>query len=82
MWDNVTIVLASDFGRTLTSNTQGTDHGRGGNTFILGGNVPSATFCYLDILQLVFGGILVPKITVIPTLGSLLKLEQVLAVLL
>mgnify|MGYP003388270795 CR=1 FL=1 len=43
---------------------------------------PSATFCYLDTLQLMFGGILVPEITVIPTLGSLLKLEQVLAVLL
>merc|ERR1711988_1900303 len=36
-WDKVTMVSASDFGRTLTSNGMGTDHGWGGNHFVLGG---------------------------------------------
>ena len=27
LWENVTVVTASDFGRTLTSNGLGTDHG-------------------------------------------------------
>eukprot|EP00040_Diaphanoeca_grandis_P028845 m.167802 g.167802 ORF g.167802 m.167802 type:complete len:2710 (-) comp31477_c0_seq1:197-8326(-) len=39
LWDNVTIVIVSDFGRTLTSNSQGTDHGWGGNYMMLGGSV-------------------------------------------
>lgn len=39
IWNNVTIVSASEFGRTLTSNGLGTDHAWGGNHFILGGSV-------------------------------------------
>ena len=39
LWDNTVIVFVSDFGRTLTSNSQGTDHGWGGNYFVLGGKV-------------------------------------------
>lgn len=39
LWDNVTIVSISDFGRTLTSNGKGTDHAWGGNYFIAGGGV-------------------------------------------
>jgi len=39
MWGNVTIIAASEFGRTLTSNGLGTDHAWGGNTFMLGGSV-------------------------------------------
>lgn len=39
LWDNVVVIVVSDFGRTLTSNSQGTDHGWGGNYFILGGKV-------------------------------------------
>jgi uncharacterized protein (DUF1501 family) len=27
-WEDVTVVVLSDFGRTLTSNSQGSDHGR------------------------------------------------------
>lgn len=39
-WQDVTIVVTSDFGRTITPNTnQGTDHAWSGNSFILGGNV-------------------------------------------
>jgi uncharacterized protein (DUF1501 family) len=37
--DNVTSFTASDFGRTLTSNGDGTDHGWGGHHMILGGCV-------------------------------------------
>ena len=38
-WDDVTIIAASEFARTLTSNGAGTDHGWGGNYFMLGGSV-------------------------------------------
>ena len=36
---NVTLFSASDFGRTLTSNGNGSDHAWGGNQFVLGGAV-------------------------------------------
>jgi uncharacterized protein (DUF1501 family) len=39
VWDKVLIVGASEFGRTLRSNGAGTDHGWGGNTFLMGGSV-------------------------------------------
>ena len=39
MRGNVTLFTASDFGRTLTSNGDGTDHGWGGHHFVLGGAV-------------------------------------------
>ena len=37
--DSVTTFSASDFGRTLTSNGNGTDHGWGGHNFVFGGAV-------------------------------------------
>ncbi|HEV7234222.1 MAG TPA: DUF1501 domain-containing protein [Sphingorhabdus sp.] len=37
--DNVTLFTASDFGRTLSSNGDGSDHGWGGHHFMLGGGV-------------------------------------------
>lgn len=37
--DSVTTFTASDFGRTLTNNGDGTDHGWGGNSFVFGGAV-------------------------------------------
>jgi uncharacterized protein (DUF1501 family) len=37
--DRVTTFTASDFGRTLTSNGDGTDHGWGGHHFVMGGAV-------------------------------------------
>ena len=39
LWDKVTIVTASDFARTLTSNGLGTDHAWGGNVFVAGGSI-------------------------------------------
>ncbi|KAI2512165.1 Protein of unknown function (DUF1501) [Fragilaria crotonensis] len=40
LWDNVALVVASDFGRTLTVNSrEGSDHGWGGNYFMMGGSV-------------------------------------------
>ncbi len=35
--NNVTLFTASDFGRTLTSNSQGSDHAWGGNQLVVGG---------------------------------------------
>lgn len=37
--DNVLLFSASDFGRTLVSNGQGSDHGWGGHHFVAGGGV-------------------------------------------
>ena len=39
LWEQVTIVTASEFGRTLTSNGLGTDHAWGGHNAIAGGAV-------------------------------------------
>ena len=39
IWDKVTVVVCSEFGRTITSNGLGTDHGWGGHAFMLGGEV-------------------------------------------
>lgn len=36
---DVTLFTASDFGRTLTANASGTDHGWGGHQFVVGGAV-------------------------------------------
>jgi uncharacterized protein (DUF1501 family) len=37
--NKVTLFTASDFGRTLSSNGNGTDHGWGGHYFVVGGSV-------------------------------------------
>lgn len=37
--NNVTLFQASEFGRSLSSNSAGSDHGWGGNTFVMGGAV-------------------------------------------
>jgi uncharacterized protein (DUF1501 family) len=37
--NNVTLFSATDFGRTLESNGNGSDHGWGGNVFVVGGSV-------------------------------------------
>ena len=37
--DEVVLYSASDFGRSLTSNSQGSDHAWGGNQFVVGGQV-------------------------------------------
>lgn len=39
IWDSVALLEASDFGRTLGTNGQGTDHAWGGHYFLLGGKV-------------------------------------------
>ncbi len=41
---NVTTFTASDFGRTLSSNGDGSDHGWGAHHFIVGGNVQGGRF--------------------------------------
>ena len=38
-WGDVAVLSVSEFGRTITSNGAGTDHGWGGNHFVLGGAV-------------------------------------------
>ena len=38
-WNNVTLFTATEFGRTLIENGDGTDHGWGGHQFVAGGSV-------------------------------------------
>jgi uncharacterized protein (DUF1501 family) len=42
--DKVTAFTASDFGRTLTSNGDGSDHGWGSHSFMVGGAVKGRAF--------------------------------------
>jgi uncharacterized protein (DUF1501 family) len=42
--NNVTAFTASDFGRTLSSNGDGSDHGWGGHHFVVGGGVAGGRF--------------------------------------
>ena len=39
VWENITMVTTSDFGRTLSSNGAGTDHAWAGNHIVLGGSI-------------------------------------------
>lgn len=52
--DKVTTFTASDFGRTLSSNGDGTDHGWGGHQFILGDAVQGGNI-YGSMPELVLG---------------------------
>ena len=38
-WDGVTIIVASEFGRSIVSNGVGSDHGWGGHAYVMGGAV-------------------------------------------
>jgi len=51
--NEVVLYSASDFGRTLTSNSQGSDHAWGGNQFVLGGQVKGRQIygSYPDLYQ-------------------------------
>jgi uncharacterized protein (DUF1501 family) len=42
-WDDVVLFTMSDFGRTLTENGDGTDHGWGSHQFVFGGSVVGNT---------------------------------------
>lgn len=67
--ENVTTFTISDFGRTLTSNGNGTDHAWGGNVIVMGGDVNGGKL-YGEYPSLAIGGpddvggaILLPKIS-------------------
>jgi len=67
--NDVTTFSMSDFGRTLTSNGDGTDHAWGGNTMVMGGSVNGQyRFGEFPSLQLnspldVGDGVLIPQIS-------------------
>ncbi|HSG61373.1 MAG TPA: DUF1501 domain-containing protein, partial [Pseudomonadales bacterium] len=54
--DNVTTFTASDFGRTLTSNGDGTDHGWGSHQMIIGGAVNGSRI-FGDLPELAIGSV-------------------------
>lgn len=68
--DNVTLFTASDFGRTLAVNGDGTDHGWGGHHLVMGGAVQGGQILgtipppVLDHDQDAGGGRLIPTIAV------------------
>jgi uncharacterized protein (DUF1501 family) len=53
--DNVTLFTMSDFGRTLTTNNDGTDHGWGSHHMVVGGAVKGGIF-YGSMPSLAVGG--------------------------
>ena len=68
MADKVTTFTMSDFGRTLTSNGDGTDHGWAGNQLVMGGAVKGGDIYgefltqHLDGPQDVGSGRLIPSV--------------------
>eukprot|EP00934_Nitzschia_sp_Nitz4_P004476 Nitzschia sp. Nitz4//scaffold371_size14297//6040//11866//NITZ4_008941-RA/size14297-augustus-gene-0.3-mRNA-1//-1//CDS//3329549584//4466//frame0 len=72
LWDKVTIVVASEFGRTLTPNSgDGSDHAWAGNYFMMGGSVKGGQIigkypdalnesCPLCVKEDIFRGRLIP----------------------
>lgn len=77
MQSSVTLFTASDFGRTLTSNGDGSDHGWGSHHFVVGGGVAGNTI-YGDFPQTAYGttsdigqGSLLPGTAVDQLAGSL-----------
>ena len=70
VWDDVVLLSASDFGRTLSSNGLGTDHGWGGHNFMIGGGLNGGKVLgrYPNATQLGEGGALnIGRGRVIPT---------------
>jgi uncharacterized protein (DUF1501 family) len=55
MQNNVTTFTMSDFGRTLSSNANGSDHGWGGHQIVMGGAVKGGKY-YGTMPSLVLGG--------------------------
>ncbi|MDK2596657.1 DUF1501 domain-containing protein [Pseudoalteromonas obscura] len=83
--NNVTLFTASDFGRTLAINGDGTDHGWGAHHFIMGGAINGGTI-FGDVPQAEFGheldagsGRLIPTMAVdqyAASLGAWLGLSE------
>ena len=69
MEDNVTVFSMSEFGRTLTSNGNGTDHAWGGNVMAMGGAVRGKQIygdyptLNLDNERMLWDGVLVPTLS-------------------
>ena len=70
LFDCVTTFSTSEFGRTLTSNGNGTDHAWGGNVFVMGGAVQGGNiFGEYPSLELnnnleIGGGVIIPTTSV------------------
>jgi len=68
--DNVTTFTISDFGRTLTSNGDGSDHAWGGNAMVMGGSVNGGQI-YGDTPSLALGSdLMLPRGVLIPTTSA------------
>eukprot|EP00808_Paulinella_micropora_P028586 g59653.t1 len=70
MWVNVTVLSTSDFGRTLTSNGQGTDHAWAGHHFVASGSLKgSQIFGKYPETLLDSGDEILGRGRVLPTIG-------------
>lgn len=68
--DDVTTFTISDFGRTLTSNGDGSDHAWGGNAMVMGGSVNGGKI-YGDIPSLALESeLMLPRGVLIPTTSA------------
>ncbi|MBX2824675.1 MAG: DUF1501 domain-containing protein [Gammaproteobacteria bacterium] len=79
MSDSVTAFTASDFGRTLTSNGDGTDHGWGNHHMVMGGAVNGGDVVgaiprmAVDGPDSVYGGRVIPTLSASQYAASLLR---------
>lgn len=86
IWNDVTLFTASDFGRTLNDNGDGTDHGWAGHHFVVGGSVKGGNiFGHLPSMERDSDdytddrGRLIPKVSVeqyAATLGAWFGLDE------
>lgn len=67
-WGSTAILIASEFGRTITTNGQGTDHGWGGNALLIGGSVKGGRIlgAFPDDLEAT-GDVVINRGRIIPT---------------
>lgn len=79
MQNDVTLIILSDFGRTLGDNGNGTDHAWGNHYFVLGGAVKGGLYGELPDLNLKsdddigYKGRLIPKISMTQYYATILK---------
>ena len=68
--NQVTTFTASDFGRALTGNNDGSDHGWGSTHFVLGGAVKGGRYCGINPVLANNGPDDIGQVSVVKTFGT------------